>query len=391
VIIRLGLLLALLAAACSPLRTAHVPGGFRLSPADREAWDKAGLLAASGRRTEAIRMLEGVSKRSPRHVPSRLLLQDLQLERDGPGVVMSRSDAQVRLHPDDWIARLLLIRLEPDPGRRLSRYKELRRKVPRDPWTHLAVADAAVAVSERAAKVVVLARQRGTVEDRRRIVEAEHVRDEALDEAREAVAGALSVDSLLVPALRRRGDVLGLAAERAQDPGRRRSLTDEQLAAYDEALGLASGDLPTLVARAAVHRRRNDYAAAKRDLMRAIKLRPWDPDVHQNLGVVAYEAGEFILAERAFRDAVKLEPRSADSHRNLGDTLAAREQWRGAIGVYERALGFAPESPELLERLGNVHARLGETDEALAYYRRYLATDGPQRTRVETAMRRLKR
>jgi len=387
--IRILLSILLLAAACGPKPPAYVPGGGGLTSIERQRWEDAELAAASGQSEKAVSLLEAILRRSPDHVPSRLLLQDLVLQRDGPEIVRKDAEARLARNPGDWIARLLRLRLEADPRKRLAGYRELRRAQPSTPWTHLAVADAALLVADLEAARATEAKRSGTVEDRRVAVEAERARDRALAEARDAVDAALSRDPDLVPGLRRRGEVYRKLEMLESDPERRRVLLERSRKAYDEALALSPRDLPSLVARAALHRQRNDYASARRDLMKAIEFRPWDPDLHQNLGVVAYEMGEMAQAEKAFRNAVRLEPRSVENLRNLGDTMAARKKWEDATERYEEALRLAPDDPSLLERMGNVNLRRKRRSAALRFYRRYLEVGGPDRARVEAAIRKV--
>jgi tetratricopeptide (TPR) repeat protein len=320
-------------------------------------------------------------------VPARLLLQDLLRDRDGRESVLRRARRAVEADPEDRVARLLLVRLDPDPGERLVKYRELAAAEPGDAWARLGVADAAVDVSHRAGAALAEAERSGTVADRERLSALRRERDGRLEEAREAVDRAIAIAPRLVPAIRRRGDVLGEIADVEDDPAARGRLLDARRAAYDRALALDPEDVPSLVARAEIHRRRNDYVEAQRDLARALAVRPSDPDLHQNLGVVAYEMGQLSLAERSFRRAVELEPRSPELLRNLGDTLAAREDLGEAERVYERGLALTPESPELLERLGNLNLRRDRNERALGYYRRYLAAGGPDRERVEAMIR----
>jgi Tfp pilus assembly protein PilF len=384
---RASLLLLLAWAACATTAPSYVPDGGRLARPDLEAWQEARDAATRGERARAIRILESVSARSPAHIPTRIWLQDLRIEEDGREAVRRRARVLADSREGDWIARLLVLRLEPDPAKRLAAYERLLATVPGEPWVHLAVADAAIELSGHLDEVAARAADPRDG-DRRELLRARRESEAARREAERAVRAALARDPLLVPALRRRADLLGMEAEREEDPDRRTKLDRQCLEAYDEALALAPDDVPSLVARAAVHRRLHDYGAARGDLERAAEVRPRDADLHHNLGVLAYEMADLSGAESSFRRAASLSPGSADVLRNLGDVLASREKWEDAGDVYRKALALAPEDPSLLERLGNLHLQLGERKQALAYYRRYLATDGPDRARVEAAMRR---
>ena len=70
----------------------------------------------------------------------------------------------------------------------------------------------------------------------------------------------------------------------------------------------------------------------------AIKLDPYLPELHNNLGGALAELGRMDEAESAIRNAIRLQPDLAEARFNLGvilasrgDTDAAMSQWRDAI------------------------------------------------------------
>ena len=66
-------------------------------------------------------------------------------------------------------------------------------------------------------------------------------------------------------------------------------------------------------------------------------------------------------------------PESADAHNNLGVVLAARGQTDAAIAHYRKAVEIKPDYVEAYNNLGIASARRGNIDQAIAYFRKALA------------------
>lgn len=71
--------------------------------------------------------------------------------------------------------------------------------------------------------------------------------------------------------------------------------------------------------------------------------------------------------------------------------LYARGEYRAALGKLEAALELDPDGKELVYNVALIHERLGEVDQAEAFYRRYLEmeTDAKNKERVVSILRRL--
>lgn len=86
--------------------------------------------------------------------------------------------------------------------------------------------------------------------------------------------------------------------------------------------------------------------------------------------------------------------KNAEAHYKRARELYQLGRYREAIAQLEAALKYDPEAPELLYNLGLVHEKLGDADEAVDAYQRYLKALGPdadpeEKTKIESAIKRL--
>jgi hypothetical protein len=131
--------------------------------------------------------------------------------------------------------------------------------------------------------------------------------------------------------------------------GRARTLAQDALRTNDvryadRAVGLVTSDPETHAARGAVLQRMGDYAAACRELERAIQLRPRDYFLWMLLGVSRDLNSDQEGALRALRQANMLSPAYAKPHWLLGNLLLRTSDTAGAF----RELRIAATSDETL-------------------------------------------
>jgi len=142
------------------------------------------------------------------------------------------------------------------------------------------------------------------------------------------------------------------------EPWRRTDWTHEEiLARWEELAELAAKREP-----GAVHHVRvafEGFAAAW----------PEHPDLWNNLALAALNDGDYELSERAYRRALRLKPNDANLRNDLGILLEGLGRLEEALLQYREACRLAPESDIWRANLADVYAALGRTDEAIAAYR----------------------
>ncbi len=103
--------------------------------------------------------------------------------------------------------------------------------------------------------------------------------------------------------------------------------------------------------------------------------RPNAAPVESQMGLVRLRRGENEAALEALRKAVSLEPDDPENHNRLALGLSRVREGDCGLEAIEKALELKPDAPHLLDSLGTVRLARGETEEAIAAYRRAVELD----------------
>lgn len=123
------------------------------------------------------------------------------------------------------------------------------------------------------------------------------------------------------------------------------------------------------------HRVRGETAASEAAYRKALQLRPGDPRVQANLGLLYNQDGRTAGAAALFRESLATDPVQPLTWVNLGIALAAEGDPVGARQAYEEALRIDPREAVAWFNLGNLHQRAERLEEAVAAYRNAVAAD----------------
>jgi tetratricopeptide (TPR) repeat protein len=105
---------------------------------------------------------------------------------------------------------------------------------------------------------------------------------------------------------------------------------------------------------------------------KALALDPNCPSAHFNLAVSAVQANDFPAAEAHYRKALPGKP-TAEAHNGLGYALARQGQTDEAIAEFRKAVQANPKFTPAYNNLGEALAKQGKLDEAADAYRQSLA------------------
>ncbi len=113
-----------------------------------------------------------------------------------------------------------------------------------------------------------------------------------------------------------------------------------------------------------------DRNGARRELTRALAFYPASPAVHNFLGVVEAEDGNYRAAEKHFREAMARAPQYTDAFLNLGrlyqeNAAKDADAVRKAVVVYESVLAYQPDHAEVLYQDAVLLRLLGEFGRSL--------------------------
>lgn len=117
-----------------------------------------------------------------------------------------------------------------------------------------------------------------------------------------------------------------------------------------------------------------NYTAALGELLKAEKLNPNDPILHNDLGLVYMAKEKYDLAVVHFEKAVQLKPDYSLAKNNLGSAYLVGKEWDKAITILEEVTGdmlyATPHFP--LANLGWAYYNKGNYDKARQYLKKAL-------------------
>ncbi len=138
---------------------------------------------------------------------------------------------------------------------------------------------------------------------------------------------------------------------------------DASIAAFRRVLELSPDHALAQFNLALVLKRADRFPEAVTALTRAIAAGP-RPEMHYQLGVIAWQQGQLTRAVTALREAVAADPRYADAYYTLGAVLAARGDAAEAAAALRRAIALRPMLPGAHDTLARALLLLGDRDAA---------------------------
>jgi len=117
-----------------------------------------------------------------------------------------------------------------------------------------------------------------------------------------------------------------------------------------------------------------NYTGALKELLKAEKLNPDDPLLHNDLGLVYMAKDKYDRAVAHFEKAIELQPDYSLAKNNLGSAYMIRKEWDKAIPILEDVTGdmlyATPHFP--LTNLGWAYFNKGDYNKAQRYLKKAL-------------------
>jgi Flp pilus assembly protein TadD len=113
-------------------------------------------------------------------------------------------------------------------------------------------------------------------------------------------------------------------------------------------------------------------AEAEAIYLEACRTKPNDFRILTNLGLAIYEQGRIDEAGELYRQALQIQPDTFDALMNLGVVLSDQGKFAEAMAWLDAAHRLRPDSADALQNLGMNLARQGKWDEAIARYEQAL-------------------
>lgn len=97
-----------------------------------------------------------------------------------------------------------------------------------------------------------------------------------------------------------------------------------------------------------------------------LEVDPLNTALHDDLALLAMEAGNTTLAAEHFREVLRLKPNAASAHYNYGNVLLITGRTSDALAQFTQTLGLEPTHGLAHQGLGLALLRLGRMDDAAA-------------------------
>jgi len=125
----------------------------------------------------------------------------------------------------------------------------------------------------------------------------------------------------------------------------------------------------------------NNVKLAERFFVQALVLSPDDPFVKQEMGVIAFQNGDYMSAEKYFKEALQKAQISSGEVlsdtwetllNNLGHACRKLGRYQEALRYHKQALVLVPHKASTFSALGFVNSLLGNHHEAIGYFHKAL-------------------
>ncbi|MFH0799344.1 MAG: tetratricopeptide repeat protein [Pseudomonadota bacterium] len=116
----------------------------------------------------------------------------------------------------------------------------------------------------------------------------------------------------------------------------------------------------------------DDMDAAWASLSAALQLSPNDPELRNNLGLVARKRGDVVKARESYEKALELKADYPEAFNNLAVLEMQSGNNARAKDLLEKAIKLTPAYPEANFHMALLLEQKGEKTKAIEYYKRFL-------------------
>lgn len=150
---------------------------------------------------------------------------------------------------------------------------------------------------------------------------------------------------------------------------------------------LKGGDVVTKLAnQASDYHKCGKLKSAYATYKKLLRWRDADPNLHNNLGLLAMQIGRLPLADAHLADALRIQPDFPQALVNRALVSIELGSCDTAVGMLDKAIVLRPGDPGAINVLGNALQKLGRLDDAVAAYRKALfLSPGYPKLRVNLA------
>lgn len=119
-----------------------------------------------------------------------------------------------------------------------------------------------------------------------------------------------------------------------------------------------------------VYLQREEFRAAEKQFLLAIKIDPNNGPLQNNYGSALLGLGRQQEALAAYDRAIAMSAQNIEAHYNRGNALAAMKRFEEAIASYDRSIALNPNNAQVHDNRGSALASLSRIEAALASFSR---------------------
>ena len=119
--------------------------------------------------------------------------------------------------------------------------------------------------------------------------------------------------------------------------------------------------------------RKGEYEKVAELLRKAQEIDPNLPQVHRRYAEALLEMGKLDEALAALQEEMRISPGSSETHIVLGATYLQQKEYEKAKTAYARAFELRPYDPRSCYGLATAYRRMGQTDKATEYMKKFTA------------------
>jgi len=179
-----------------------------------------------------------------------------------------------------------------------------------------------------------------TISDAHRVLAKRFLEAGELDQAREEITQALTIQPHHAPDLLVLGNIYFMDGQES-----------EAETCFKKAADLEPGNASAHYNLGMVYRCRNRTAEAASCFEKAVATGETDAEVYNNLGVLKFELGDAVEAEANLKKALGLQPDHLDSIVNLSTIYRTQRRIAEAVEVLRRGIHFLPDEEALTQEL----------------------------------------
>ncbi len=139
---------------------------------------------------------------------------------------------------------------------------------------------------------------------------------------------------------------------------------------YTKVLQLQANHLGAQINLGAVHRKLNQFEAARRCYQKALEYEPNSIEAWFNFGNLCIQIRDWCEADACFSQLTRIKPDHSAAYLQWSRATREQQNWTKTVDLLNKALRFEPNSSAIHLEMGNAQRRLGQMEEALSHYQK---------------------